>query len=324
MKYNFKKLLVWVFAVVLCVSGSGRNTELAELQELREEGLNETVKVFFKENEKAKSANEDLVNEAKKAEYSQFVSFEDGQIDLSDDFKGPLDVKKEDPKYYQCDDSTIIDTLSDEEKKEQLRIDFIKENAALMNEMVEQGFGYVSEDGNFIVVDSEYQQQDTWVYDYSWSIWSNMQFKTNSWLSGIFAVAGLAMSFKTIFGDVKSLANNTKANPSLIKGKFSDLFNNNYAVKNAAFDASNEIIGDVNMADAISRTVTFVMAVLSVLVTIMTATGIVGLVVGVVMTIASLYLPGLLTGMDLLFNGCVKNKGASVNIGWWWSNYNVL
>ena len=46
MKYNFKKLLVWVFAVVLCVSGSGRNTELAELQELREEGLNETVKVL--------------------------------------------------------------------------------------------------------------------------------------------------------------------------------------------------------------------------------------------------------------------------------------
>ncbi len=66
------------------------------------------------------------------------------------------------------------------------------------------------------------------------------------------------------------------------------------------------------------------MAALSVLVTIMTATGIVGLVVGVIMTIASLYLPGLLTGMDLLLNGCVRSKGANVSIGWWWSNYSVL
>lgn len=323
----FKKKLKFVFVPFLLFSVlisssniNGRN--LNDHDALRdEESINLVVKEMYDDyNSVSNNISSNEFNDVDKESFIQYISFENGKAFISENFLS--DTKD---LYMQCDNEDYIKNLSDEEKQDLIKAKFLEDNINLMNSMVDKGLGFINENGDFIVYeDDEYQQQEAMVYDYSWSIWTNMKFKTSASLAGIFGIAGLILNCYTLFQDMSNLASCYKNNKSLFKGKIADAFNKNAAVKSAAFDVCNEVVGNLNFDEALSILVSTVMSVMAIFIVIIQASGLVGLVVNLVLTILSIYLPGLITSLDLIIKGAFNNIGASVNIGWWWSNYSLL
>jgi len=309
-----------LFSILISTSNLEKD-DVCKYEKIRmDESINLIVKQMFNDYE---IMSNDVTNELTiddKEIYSEYITFSNGKAILSKDF-----IEASNSEYVQCDNQEYLDNLTDDEKEMIIKSKFLEDNINLMNLMVDEGYGYIDENGEFIVYeDDTYNEQETWVYDYSWSIWTNIKFKTNSKLGAIFGIAGLISNCITIFKDVRDLVSSYKINKSIFKGKLSDAFNNNAAVKNAVFDVCNEVVGNITFNESTNIFISTIMSIMSIFVVIIQPTGLVGLVVNIVLTILSIYLPGLITSLDLLIKGTMNNTGANVNIGWWWSNYTLL
>ena len=185
-------------------------------------------------------------------------------------------------------------------------LDFVSDNIGLMNEMVENGYGKIDKDGMLLIESSDFIQQSFFM---NFKIgWFKISFRTNYWGTALFGTFGLLVNF-----------DNIRDMNALFDADASEL---GHCFQSVAWDLISEgesYFGNV-MLDSLTEAVNTVVEIKK----IVLCSNWIGRLVMVVKYMLGRYLPGLLKGLVMVLGSVFYRYGTDVEIGIWWSDYDVL
>lgn len=186
------------------------------------------------------------------------------------------------------------------------KLSFVADNIDFMNYMVENECGKILDNGTMEFHCDEFIQQ-SFIMNFHLG-WFKMTFTANYWATIFFGAMGLLINL-TNLKDVKKLMNSSKDD-------FEKCF---IEVGKDLINDSSTYWGNLITQNAL----TAASEVASILSIASTATWL-GKVCKILQYILSHYLPGFIKGAAMVMSGLLNNYGSDVEIGVWWSNYNIL
>lgn len=179
---------------------------------------------------------------------------------------------------------------------------------SLMNNMAENGYGFIDKEGEIELYENDYARSISFPLSNVKFSWFKITFRSNWWASTILGALGIAVNFD-LFNDVNAFLN---ASSEQLESCF------NEAAKDLIF-LNCEYFGDLlvsSMASAVETVLTVNKIVLEV--------GTVKGVIDILKFVLSHYLPGLIRGVSMVLGSIRYQYGTDCEIGLWWSEYNIL
>lgn len=205
-------------------------------------------------------------------------------------------VTGEEPIYDEINDYSI----------NYKKLSYVECSISLMNYMTDNEYGLINGNGELELYDDEFIQQAP-IMNLKLS-WFKMTFRTNYIGTVIFGAFGLLINFDSV-NNVNKLFN---ATDDQLSECFRDVAND--LILSGASYFGNLMIS--SLATAVSTTIS--------LLNIVNKATWFGRIKEIVKFMLKFYAPGLLRGIVMILSGILYQYGTDVEIGLWWSNYNVL
>ncbi len=246
---------------------------------------------------------------------SQFVGFDSSHIELDNSVyeERPVNDEKLCPDDYEEQYGVSYQDDNEEYKLNYRKLKYVSDNRALMNELTEQEYGIIDQNGFFQPYSSGITTQD--IFSPNIWPWSDVKY-------GWFQVSFTAnYPFTTFLGFMGCLVNfgMLKDIRDLFRSSKSDFFSDLIAVADDSLGEistyfSQELMDKLeDLADIIY---TFVSA--------WNCTSVVGRIITLFKYIIGHYLPCLTKGVIRMIGSLLYHYGSKNEIGLWWSNYNLL
>lgn len=241
-----------------------------------------------------------------------FVSYDETHIELDDAVYQimPVNDLYVSPEEYIQIIGEEYDYVSLSYEDEYLinykKLTYVEDNMSLMNYMVENEFGFIDENGEIQFYEDEFVQQSL-IMNFKLG-WLKMTFTTNYCGSILFGALGLLINSDL----VKNAKDFLNTREDVVKNCFTDVATN--LIYEGCDYYGNLVIS--SMSKAVSTTMSIK--------EIVSQATFVGRLIKIVKYILGHYAPGMIRGTIMILDGVFLQYGTDVEIGLWWSNYNIL
>lgn len=307
-----KKLLLFALSGLLAISATDKSAQEKTIE-------NERLKIHDKVVERLG------IDEAKKIKFSEEVEKESKKyiaelVKYNDDGTISFDKRLKEHKEE-------VYFAKEKEQREQFEIyvDFVVSSAEIANTFVSEGYGYFDEGGNFVPKIDEndvYAQQSFAIWDFKYNVFSGWHFVISDTITSIAGWAGVLVNSINILGSFSNIYSATKnaVRPTTIADTVKALFGKLVSPSTLATITKTitKVISNKFPANTIIAALWGGITIASMFLT----SNPYGWVAKIILTVLSLYLPSLFKGVEM---GCAGFAGhtTTVNIGYWWSTYDL-
>lgn len=189
-------------------------------------------------------------------------------------------------------------------------------NIEVMNDLADKDYGSIAPDGEFkLYSNPTYFEQESFVLDWNWNFWSGWHFTTGDSGTETFGGLGIVVNGLPYAGDILKAVKKWKSDTDEFEEALGVVF----------LDYSNEMSSLLSYKpDWFDYVVSFGLDSLTVAYDFLTYTTGLKWFVDLILDLAGIYLPGLINSLYMIVLGFTEHAHTEVNIGWWWSSYDIL
>ena len=316
-----KRLLLLALSGLLTISATDPTKARAYEMEKESQKINDAVveRLGIEKAEKIK-LSKNVEKESKKY-VAKFLKYnEDGTIAFDEKMK---EFSKEDVYFAKAKDERVqLETY----------VDFVASSAKVANSFVSEGYGYFDKEGNFVPKideEDEYIQQSFSITQFSYNIFTGWKFVISDSLTTIAGWAGVLVNCINLLGSLTSINNSimsapstsVAAAPTTIASMVSKIFGKIFSASTCLTITKTitKFISNKNTENAIIAALWGGITIAAMFFT----SNPYGWIAKIILTVLSLYLPSLIRGIDMALRGW-EGHSTKVNIGYWWSTYNII
>ena len=316
-----KRLLLLALSGLLTISATDPTKARAYEMEKETQKINDAVvqRLGVEKAEKIK-LSKNVEKESKKY-VAKFLKYnEDGTIAFDEKMK---EFSKEDVYFAKAKDERVqLETY----------VDFVTSSAKVANSFVSEGYGYFDKEGNFVPKideEDEYIQQSFSITQFSYNVFTGWKFVISDSLTTIAGWAGVLVNCVNLLGSLSKLGSTLTPAPSM---NLTDGATTIGSIIHKLFDkilspsTISSMIKTITKCISNKHTEDAIIAALWGGITIAAmffSSNPYGWIVKIILTVLSLYLPSLIRGIDMALRG-YEGHSTKVNIGYWWSTYNII